>query len=226
MNKRINNSWDDLLVDEFEAPYFQSLEKFVDDEYSKYTCFPKEENIFNAFKLTPIENIKVVILGQDPYINENQAMGLAFSVPKGIDIPPSLVNIYKEMVNDVHIDPPSSGDLTGLAKAGVFLLNSTLTVRKGMSLSHFNQGWEIFTDHVIQIIQRKKIPVVFILWGKKAGEKDSLITNKSDLILKAPHPSPLSAYNGFFGSKPFSKCNNFLRSNEINPIDWSVVSES
>ncbi len=223
MIKTINNSWDRYLENEFSKPYFKAIEEKVDIEYERYTCFPKTENIFNAFKMTPLESIKVVILGQDPYHNDNEAMGLSFSVPKNIKIPPSLENIYKEMAEDIDMDKPKTGDLTPLAKEGVFFLNSILTVRKGEALSHKNFGWEQFTDHVIRLINSKNTPVVFILWGSFAKQKEYLIDNPYHLILKSAHPSPLSAYNGFFHSHPFSKTNHFLMKNEIEPIDWGVL---
>lgn len=223
MLKTINNSWDYYLESEFNKPYFQVLNKKIDEEYQSKICYPSYENIFNAFKQTRYEDIKVVILGQDPYIRANQAMGLCFSVPNGIELPPSLVNIYKEMVNDIDMEMPKSGDLTPLTKEGVFLLNTTMTVEEGKSLSHMNLGWETFTDDVIKLINDKNKPVVFILWGKNARSKKALITNPIHLVLEAPHPSPLSAYSGFFGSKPFSKANHFLMANEIEPVDWSVL---
>ncbi len=223
MNKTINNSWDELLKTEFNKPYFKSLEEFIDNEYKTKIVYPKMDDIFNAFKYTDYKNIKVVILGQDPYHNEFEAMGLSFSVPKGIKIPPSLVNIYKELHDDIGIDIPNTGDLTPIAKEGVFLLNTTLTVLKNQPLSHYNKGWEIFTDEVIKIINNKNEPVVFILFGSNARKKKALITNPKHFIIETVHPSPLSAYNGFFGSKPFSKANKFLMNNEIEPIDWSVL---
>lgn len=223
MLKTIGNSWDKYLKDEFNKDYFLRLENKIDELYKTKTCYPKMENIFNAFKLTPYECVKVVILGQDPYHNEGEAMGLCFSVPEDIKIPPSLVNIYKEMISDTEVKKPRSGDLTNLAKEGVFLLNTTLTVEKNKPLSHLGLGWEIFTDNVISILNNKKESIVFILWGNNARGKKRLITNPIHLVLEAPHPSPLSAYNGFFGSKPFSKANKFLMKNEIEPVDWSVI---
>ena len=223
MNKIIGNSWDELLKTEFDKPYFKTLEEFIDNEYKTKIVYPNNNDIFNAFKYTDYRDIKVVILGQDPYHNEFEAMGLSFSVPKNIKIPPSLVNIYKELHDDLHIDIPKTGDLTPIAKEGVFLLNTTLTVIKNQPLSHYNKGWEIFTDEVIKLINNKKEPVVFILFGSNARKKKQLITNKIHLIIETVHPSPLSAYNGFFGSKPFSRANTFLMNNEIEPIDWSVL---
>ena len=223
MDKKIGNSWDNLLKDEFNKPYFLSLEEKVDLDYKAKIVHPDKDKIFMAFKLTPIENIKVVILGQDPYINFNEAMGLAFSVPHSVKIPPSLENIYKEMEKDVGVIPPKSGDLTKLAKEGVFFLNTTLTVIHKSSLSHSKIGWETFTDRVIELISKKTTPVVFILWGNNARSKKRLIDDKRHLIIESAHPSPLSAYNGFFGSKPFSRANMFLMDNEVSPVDWSVI---
>lgn len=223
MNKKINNSWDEYLKDEFEAPYFKEIEKRVDEEYSLYTCFPEKEDIFNAFKSTPLEMIKVVILGQDPYHNDKEAMGLSFSVPKDVNIPPSLVNIYKELKEDIGMDIPKYGDLSPLTQEGVFLLNSILSVRKGQALSHQSFGWEKFTDQVISIINKRDTPTVFLLWGRNARNKKYLISNPIHLVLEAAHPSPLSAYNGFFHSHHFSKANDFLMRNEINPVDWEVL---
>ena len=223
MNKSIGNSWDKILKEEFNKPYFKSLEERIDKDYKEKIVHPNMDNIFMAFKLTPIEKIKVVILGQDPYHNFNEAMGLAFSVPENVKIPPSLVNIYKEMEKDVSVSSPKSGDLTKLAFEGVFLLNTTLTVIHNEPLSHYNLGWETFTDRVIELIDKAPWPICFILWGRNARDKKRLITNKNHLIIESAHPSPLSAYNGFFNSKPFSKANEFLMNNEVSPVDWSVI---
>ncbi|MBP5343374.1 uracil-DNA glycosylase [bacterium] len=223
MDKIIGNSWDAILKSEFEKPYFMNLESTIDQEYETFTCFPKKENIFNCFKLTPYENIKVVILGQDPYINDNEAMGLCFSVKEGIPYPPSLKNIFIELKNDTDCTNPKSGDLTNLAQEGVFLLNTTLTVRKGISLSHKGLGWEEFSDNVIKLIAKRKTPVVFILWGANARAKKKFIDTNIHCVIESSHPSPLSAYNGFFNSKPFSKANKFLMEHEIEPVDWSVI---
>ena len=225
MNKIIGNTWDQVLKAEFEKEYFSSLETKIDSEYKTHICHPDHDLIFNAFKLTPIENVKVVIIGQDPYFNEGQAMGLAFSVNKGVKKPPSLENIFKEMKSDVSLEIPSSGDLTLLAKEGVFLLNATLTVRDKEPLSHKGLGWETFTDNVISILNNLNRPIVFILWGNNAKEKERLITNPIHLVIKSSHPSPLGAYNGFFGSKPFSKANKFLMANGMPPIDWNIIEE-
>ncbi len=225
MNKHIGNSWDIVLNDEFNKEYFKKLEERIDNEYDTYLCHPDKDLIFNAFILTPIEKIKVVIIGQDPYFNENQAMGLSFSVKEGIKKPPSLENIFKEMQNDVNLEIPKSGDLTLLAKEGVFLLNATLSVRDKEPLSHKGLGWETFTDNVISLLNKVERPIVFILWGNNAKEKERLITSSHHLIIKSSHPSPLGAYNGFFNSKPFSRANKFLMSNSISPVDWNIIEE-
>ena len=223
MNKFMNNSWDDVLKDEFEKEYFKELESRIDKEYLEETIYPPKDLIFNAFRHTPIDKIKIVIIGQDPYHEYGQAMGLSFSVPKGVKIPPSLVNIYKEMHDDLGTDIPKSGDLTLLADEGVFLLNSTLTVKEGLANSHQSYGWQTFTDNVIRIINKKRKNVVYILWGRNAASKEALIDSKNNLIIKSAHPSPLSAFNGFFGSKPFSKANRYLMLNEIEPVDFWVL---
>ena len=218
----IGNSWDIILKEEYEKGYFKNLKDFVIDEYKHKTVYPKMSEIFNAFTKTTYDNVKVVILGQDPYHGENEAEGLAFSVKVGIAKPPSLINIFSELKNDLGIDPPNHGSLVSWANEGVLLLNSTLTVIKDTPRSHFNHGWEIFTDNVIKLINEKDTPVVFILWGSDARSKKPLITNKKHLIIESAHPSPLSAYRGFFGSKPFSKTNEFLKKNNIKPINWKI----
>ena len=223
MNKFMNNSWDDVLKDEFEKEYFKELESRIDKEYLNETIYPPKDLIFNAFRHTPIDKIKIVIIGQDPYHEYGQAMGLSFSVPEGVKIPPSLVNIYKEMHDDLGTDIPKSGDLTLLADEGVFLLNSTLTVKDGLANSHQSYGWQTFTDNVIRIINKNRKHVVYILWGRNAASKEALIDSKNNLIIKSAHPSPLSAFNGFFGSKPFSKANRYLMLNEIEPVDFWVL---
>ena len=190
--------------------YFKSLQSFLTEERKIATVYPPENNVFQAFELTPFDELKVVILGQDPYHGENQAHGLCFSVPEGVPQPPSLVNIFKEIQTDINIQRPQSGNLERWAKQGVFLLNTTLTVQAGKPLSHKNKGWEIFTDEVIKQISREKTGVIFLLWGKHAQSKESLIDSGKHYILKAAHPSPLSAYNGFFGCKHFSKTNLIL----------------
>ena len=220
----IGNSWDIILKEEYEKGYFKDLKDFVINEYKNKTVYPKMSEIFNAFTKTTYDNVKVVILGQDPYHGENEAEGLAFSVKVGIAKPPSLINIFSELKNDLGIDPPNHGSLVSWANEGVLLLNSTLTVIKDTPRSHFNHGWEIFTDNVIKIINEKDTPVVFILWGSDARSKKHLITNKKHLIIESAHPSPLSAYRGFFGSKPFSKTNEFLIKNNIKPINWKIES--
>ena len=217
-----NNTWDELLKDEYKKEYFINLKKFIINEYKTKTIYPKMSEIFNAFIKTPYENVKVVILGQDPYHGENEAEGLSFSVKIGIAKPPSLINIFSELESDLNIKPPNHGSLVSWAEQGVLLLNSSLTVVKDNPKSHSNKGWEIFTDEVIKIINKKDTPVVFILWGSDARSKKSLIKNKKHLIIESAHPSPLSAYRGFFGSKPFSKTNEFLIKNNIEPINWKI----
>ena len=218
----IGNNWDDLLKDEYDKEYFNKLKSFIVDEYKKKTIYPKMSEIFNAFTKTSYDNVKVVILGQDPYHGENEAEGLSFSVKVGIQKPPSLINIFSELKDDLGIDPPNHGSLVSWAEQGVLLLNATLTVVKDTPRSHAGKGWETFTDEVIKLINKKETPVVFILWGSDARSKKSLITNKKHLIIESAHPSPLSAYRGFFGSKPFSKTNAFLTKNNIKPIDWKI----
>ena len=205
-----NNDWDGILQDEFEKPYYKALREFLKKEYKTQTIFPDMYDIFNALKATPYGNVKAVIIGQDPYHGPGQAHGMCFSVRKGIPKPPSLVNIFKELENDLGIKEPDDGFLEPWAKQGVLLLNSVLTVRKGMANSHAGKGWEIFTDTVIQKINDKNSPVVFLLWGAYAREKAKIVTNKKHLLLTAAHPSPLSAYNGFFGWRHYSKANTFL----------------
>ena len=217
----IGNDWQPFFDKETQKYYYKNLRKFLIEEYENYTIYPKAENIFNAFKLTSIADTKVVILGQDPYHEPNQAMGLAFSVPNQTKIPPSLLNIYKEIVSDVGTENLYvSGDLTKWAKQGVLLLNTCLTVREHKANSHAGKGWEILTDEAIMVLNEDNNPKVFILWGKNARNKKSLITNSRHLILEAAHPSPLSAYNGFFGCKHFSKTNEFLEKNNLTPIKW------
>lgn len=218
----IGNSWDELLKDEYKKDYFINLKNFIIKEYKTKTIYPKMSEIFNAFLKTPYDKVKVVILGQDPYHGENEAEGLSFSVKIGIKKPPSLINIFSELKSDLGIDPPNHGSLVSWANQGVLLINSTLTVVKDTPTSHSNKGWEIFTDEVIKLINKKETPVVFILWGSYARSKKYLITNKKHLILESAHPSPLSAYRGFFGSKPFSKTNAFLIKNNLQPIDWKI----
>lgn len=222
---RFGNSWDALLAPEAEKDYYKQLRIFLKSEYLKsgVPIYPDMNDIFNAFKYTDYNNVRAVILGQDPYHGPNQAHGLCFSVKKGVEQPPSLVNIFKELQSDLGITPPNHGELTSWAENGVMLLNSVLTVRASSAGSHRAKGWEIFTDKAISLLNERETPIVFLLWGGYARAKKSLITNKQHLILEAPHPSPLSAYNGFFGCKHFSKCNEFLKSNGLSEIDWKIV---
>lgn len=218
---KIGNNWDDILKEEYNKPYFEKLMNFIEDEYSKYTIYPDKNNIYNALKLTPPEKVKVVILGQDPYINKNQANGLSFSVQPGIATPPSLRNIFREQRKDLGIIQPNSGDLTKWAEQGVLLLNTTLTVRAGLSNSHQGKGWGIFTDSIIKYLGQKE-NIVFMLWGNNAKAKRKLIDSSKNLILEAAHPSPLSATRGFFGCQHFSKANNYLIEHNLSPIDWQL----
>ena len=218
----IEPSWKAVLSDEFAKPYFGELVRFVHTEYSSGTCFPPGHLIFNAFNSTPFDQVKVVILGQDPYHQPGQAHGLCFSVNKGVKIPPSLVNIYKEMKEDLNIDQPAHGYLADWARQGVLLLNATLTVRRSEPNSHKGKGWEIFTDRVIELLNRREKPMVFILWGANAKAKEALITNPDHLILTGAHPSPLSAFNGFFGGAYFSRANRFLEATGQEPVDWQL----
>lgn len=222
VDPKIDPSWKRVLHDEFEKPYFPELKAFLLKEKERHTVYPAGANIFNAFNTTPFERIKVVILGQDPYHGPNQAHGLAFSVQDGVPFPPSLQNIFKELCDDIGCAMPQSGNLTRWAEQGVFLLNTVLTVRAGEAHSHKEQGWERFTDAVIRRISEQREHVVFILWGRPAQSKASMIDEKRHLILRAPHPSPLSAYRGFFGSKPFSRTNAYLNTHGIAPIDWRL----
>lgn len=218
---KIGNNWDDILKEEYNKPYFEKLMNFIEDEYSKYTIYPDKNNIYNALKLTPPDKVKVVILGQDPYINKDQANGLSFSVQSGIAIPPSLRNIFREQRKDLGIIQPNSGDLTKWAEQGVLLLNTTLTVRAGLSNSHQGKGWGIFTDSIIKYLGQKE-NIVFMLWGNNARAKRKLIDSSKNLILEAAHPSPLSATRGFFGCQHFSKANNYLIEHNLSPIDWQL----
>lgn len=218
----IGNSWDLYLKDEISKPYFKELIKYIKKEYQEKTIYPPKNEIFNAFRYTPYEKTKVVIIGQDPYHGENQAEGLSFSVSNNVKRPPSLQNIFKELENDLNIKISNNNSLIPWAKEGVLLLNAVLTVEKGKPASHQKKGWEIFTNEIIKIINEKKTPVVFILWGTYARNKKNIITNKIHYIIESPHPSPFSAYNGFFGSKPFSKTNEFLKHNDIKEINWKI----
>lgn len=217
---KITKNWYELLKEEFAKDYFISLQNFLKQEYSTRIIYPKEENIFNALNYLPFEKIKVVIIGQDPYHEEGQAQGLSFSVPDNFPFPPSLVNIFKEIESDLNIKCKNSGNLIRWAKQGVLLLNTVLTVRQGQANSHKDKGWEKLTSKIIQMVGKKKEPVVFLLWGSFAQSFEPYI-GKQHLVLKAPHPSPLSAYRGFFGCKHFSKCNDFLIKNGEEPINWS-----
>lgn len=215
----INKKWDIVLSDEFQKDYFKKLGAFVRNEYLTKICYPAYENIFNALRYTDYDEVKVVILGQDPYHGENEAHGLSFSVLDGVKRPPSLNNIFKELHDDLGI-VRNHNDLSGWAKQGVLLLNAVMTVEKDKPLSHKEKGWEIFTDTIISKLNERNEPIVFVLWGGFARSKKSLITNTNHHIIEAVHPSPLSAYHGFFGSKPFSKINNFLIQDHFKPIDW------
>lgn len=214
-----HNDWDLVLQDEMKKSYFNYIKEFIKEERLSKTIFPPAQDLFNAFKLTNFKDIKVVILGQDPYHGEKEAMGLSFSVRRGVRTPPSLKNIFKELKDDLGINRDDT-DLSDWAKQGVFLLNTVLTVEKDKANSHKDIGWEIFTDYVIKQINDKLDNVVFILWGRQARDKKRIITNPSHYIIESAHPSPLSAYNGFFGSKPFSKANEFLRKNNKKEINW------
>ncbi len=218
----LGNDWDDILKEEFQKEYYQKIRRILRSEYQKYRIFPDMHDIFNALKYTPFEKVKAVIIGQDPYHEIGQAHGLSFSVQKGIPLPPSLQNIYKELKSDLGIEPPAHGDLSSWAHEGVLLLNATLTVREGMANSHQSIGWQIFTDRIISLLNEADEPIVFLLWGSYAKQKVSLITNPKHKILSSAHPSPLSAYRGFFGSRPFSKINDFLRSTDREPINWEI----
>lgn len=218
----IGNDWDQELSVIWKSPNFNKFYKKVLNLYNKETIYPPREDIFNALKLTPYKDVKVVIVGQDPYHGEGEAMGLSFSVHKDIKIPPSLKNIYKELYDDLGIKPHGDGDLTKWAKEGVLLLNSVLTVKKDSPASHKNLGWELMTDYIIKKINAKQTPVVFILWGNFAKSKAVYITNPIHLIISSPHPSPFSARSGFFGSRPFSRTNQFLEKNNLQPIDWRL----
>lgn len=218
----IGNDWDKFLQEEYQKEYFKNLESFVMEEYKTKTIYPKISEVYNAFRYTSFDDIKVVILGQDPYHGENQAEGLCFSVKRGIQKPPSLVNIFKELHEDLGYDIPKNGSLVSWTKEGVLLLNAVLTVEKDKAASHKGRGWERFTDEVIKIVNKKETPVVFILWGSYARSKKELITNDKHFIIESAHPSPLSAHNGFFGSRPFSKTNNFLKENGLKEIDFHV----
>ena len=218
----IANDWLEPLKPEFSKPYYKKLYQTVNEEYRTHQIFPPADDIFNAFALTPLHEVKVVILGQDPYHGEGQAHGLCFSVKPDVEIPPSLVNIYKELQDDCGCEIPNNGYLTKWAKQGVLLLNTVLTVRAHQANSHRGIGWEEFTDAAIRILNEQDRPMVFILWGRPAQMKKSMLTNPNHLIIESPHPSPLSAYRGFFGSRPFSRTNKFLKEHGIKEIDWQI----
>ncbi len=219
---QFENDWNEILAEEFRKPYYQQLRQFLKQEYANHTIYPGMYDIFNALHTTSFSDTKVVILGQDPYHGPGQAHGMCFSVKKGVVPPPSLKNIFKELMDDVGIAAPSHGELIHWAQQGVLLLNTVLTVRQGQPNSHKGKGWEIFTDTIIEKLNEKQTPVVFLLWGAHARAKASLITNPHHILLHAPHPSPLSAHNGFFGCKHFSQTNRILQENHLAPIDWSV----
>ena len=219
----ITGEWLEVLKDEFKKPYYKNLYEYVKEEYSSKVIYPPSEDIFNALHFTPLDKVKVLILGQDPYHEPGQAHGLAFSVQPGMaDTPPSLVNIYKELHDDLGCYVPNNGYLKKWADQGVLLLNTVLTVRAHAANSHRGRGWEEFTDAIIKAVNEQDRPIVFMLWGRPAQMKKAMLNNPKHLVLEAPHPSPLSAYRGFFGCKHFSKCNEFLRNNDIEPIDWQI----
>lgn len=219
-------SWSEVLEQkEFQKPYFKELSQQLYEDEKQYTIYPPKEDIFNAFKLCSFDKTRVVVLGQDPYFNEGQAMGLSFSVRKGVKIPPSLQNIYKELKSDLNISAPNYGDLSGWAQNGVLMLNNTLTVRKGSPNSHLDFGWSNFTNNIISLLNEEKKNLVFILWGKFAQSKVEYITDTSHFKICSPHPSPYSASSGFFGSKPFSKTNDFLLKTNQEPINWHSINE-
>ena len=222
----LGNDWDELLKDEFRKRYYVNLREFLKREYQSFSIFPNMNDIFNALKLTSFSDVKAVILGQDPYHEPGQAHGLCFSVQKGTKKPPSLENIFKELINDTGIIPPNHGDLTAWAKDGVLLLNTVLTVRQGTANSHRGQGWEFFTDKIIELLNNRDKPIVFILWGMNARAKSQLLTNPIHKILTSAHPSPLSAYNGFFGCRHFSETNIFLEENNLPLVNWRIEDDA
>ena len=220
---KIGNDWDIMLRDEFDRPYFKQLENFLTEERARYEIYPPQEDVFNALRYSSFQDTKVVILGQDPYHEPGQAHGLCFSDNKGVTIPPSLVNIYKEIENDLGIKMPGHGYLSDWAKQGVLLLNTVLTVRRGQANSHKGKGWEIFTDRIVEILNQRQKPMVFILWGANAKSKTELITNKEHMVITGAHPSPLSAWKGFFGGRYFSKANRYLEITGQEPVDWGIL---
>ncbi len=219
-----DNDWQPLLNHEYQQPYFQTLRLFIHHEYRTKVIFPPAKQLFRCLELTPFSEVKVVLLGQDPYYRLGQAEGLCFSVPRGVPVPKSLQNIYRELQDDLGVTPPSHGHLSAWARQGVLLLNTVLTVEEGRPLSHKDHGWEIFTEHLIRALNADGRPKVFVLWGAEAGRKAEWITHPHHLVLRAPHPSPLAAHRGFFGSRPFSRINQFLQANGRDPIDWSLPS--
>lgn len=218
----IGNDWDNILSDEWDKPYYKNLRAFLKEEYKNHTVYPDMHDIFNSLKYTSFADTKVVIIGQDPYHEPNQAHGLCFSVQKGVEPPPSLKNIYKELNSDIGMEIPAHGELTKWAQQGVLLLNTVLTVRRAQANSHKGRGWENFTDRVIGELNKKQTPVVFLLWGANARKKAEIITNPIHQKLITVHPSPLSAYGGFFGCKHFSRCNEILKAGGLTPIDWTI----
>ncbi|PLT30292.1 uracil-DNA glycosylase [Peribacillus deserti] len=224
MGKPIDNEWGRLLAEEFEKPYFTELEQFLQKEYETETIYPASEDIFNALRLTDFNKVKVVLLGQDPYHGPNQAHGLSFSVRPEVSVPPSLKNIFKELHQDAGCPIPAHGNLTEWSREGVLLLNTILTVRKGQAHSHRGKGWEIFTDRIISLLNSREAPLVFILWGKPAQSKLPLIDANRHFIITSPHPSPFSAHKGFFGSRPFSKANEYLEKAGLLKINWCIKS--
>lgn len=222
MKTLIDNSWQDILADEFQKPYYKELHSFLKKEYQTQKIHPDMYHIFEALQITPFEDVKVVILGQDPYHGANQAHGLSFSVQPGVKVPPSLQNIYKELYADLGIKPVEHGNLIAWAKQGILLLNTVLTVREGQAYSHQGKGWEILTDKIIEKLNERQDPIIFILWGKSAQQKIPMIDTAKHIIIKSPHPSPFSANRGFFGSNPFSKTNDALLALGKKPIDWQL----
>ena len=226
MTPLFDNDWQEILTKQFQLPYVAQLKEFLEAEYNTETIYPKQADIWRAFELTAYQDVKVVILGQDPYHGPGQANGLSFSVQKGIKIPPSLRNIYKELETDLGIEPATHGDLTSWAEQGVFLLNTALTVRQGAAHSHRGKGWEQLTDQVVKALSEREEPVIFLLWGNASIAKKALIDTKEHIVLTSPHPSPLSAYRGFFGSKPFSKINQILETNGKKAIEWELPEDN
>lgn len=218
----INNDWAEILKPEFEQTYFKKLESFLDEAYQNKQIFPEYQNVFTALNLTSYDDVKVVVLGQDPYHGVNQAHGLSFSVKQGNKLPPSLKNIFKELMDDLDLNHPQHGELTSWAQQGILLLNDVLTVESGKAHSHANKGWEQFTDEIILSLNKKEHPIVYILWGAQAQKKIKLIDTDKHFIIKSVHPSPLSAYRGFFGSKPFSKTNTILHDLNLKEINWKL----